>query len=54
MDDIIECFYTNDINQAFISRFQLSKNDKVHTTSAFVRFYCDAFCDGFFEKHRKF
>ena len=55
LDQIIECYYTNETNQAFILRYQMSKNDKIHTTSGFVCYYCNVYCSSkkVFDKHLK-
>ena len=53
LHEIIECYFTNEINQAFIIRYQSHKNDKLNSSSAFVCYYCNAYCilKKFFEKH---
>ena len=55
VDNIIECYFSTEINQAFIACYQTCKNDKTHTTSAFVCFYYNNYCisERFFKKHLK-
>ena len=36
MDQIIECYFTNEINEAFIRRFQHYKNDILRSSTAFL------------------
>ena len=53
LHEIIECYFTNEINLAFIVRFQTSKNNKLNSTTGFVCYYCNDYCTSkkVFEKH---
>ena len=53
LSEIIESYFTNEINQAFIARFEQSKNDQLHSSTGFVCYYCNCYCTTktFFEKH---
>ena len=53
LDEIIECYFTNEINCAFIIRYKDSANDKLYSTSGFVCYYCNNYCisNKIFEKH---
>ena len=44
LHEIIECYFTNEINQAFIVRPQHSKNIKLFSSTGFVCYYCNTYC----------
>ena len=53
MDEIIECYFTYEINEAFILRFQHSKNGSIRSATGFVCYYWSCYCTlkKIFEKH---
>ena len=53
--EIIKCYCTNGFNQTFIAKYQTCKNDKIHTTSAYICYYCKNYCISkkIFDKHLK-
>ena len=44
LHEVIECYFTNEINQAFIVRLQHSKNIRLFSSTGFVRYYCNTYC----------
>ena len=53
LHEIVERYFTNEINQAFIVCFQNSKNDILHSHTGFACYYCANYCitKSFFDKH---
>ena len=53
LHEVIECYFTNEINQAYILRFQDYKNGVLHSSTGFVSYYCNEYCTSkkVFEKH---
>ena len=51
LHEIIECYFTNEINQAFIAYYQCSKNGKLNSTTGFARHLTYCMSKNIFEKH---
>ena len=53
LHEIIEYYFTNKINQAFIVRYQGSKINVLNSTTGSAYYYCDIYCISkkVFEKH---
>ena len=53
LDEIIECYFTTEINLAFRAKLQHHKNDRLRSLTTFPCYYCSVFVSGksMFEKH---
>ena len=53
LDEIIECYFTKEIYQTFLVRFQDSKSSGLRSYTGFVCYYCSMYCTSKknFDKH---